>query len=90
MEESGSAVASSLAGTGGVAPVAKDTFDEQVRAVGKGATDGYAYYIETADGRVYSGRLVDGGRLPRIETGANADEYSVYWGDEALARQNGA
>jgi hypothetical protein len=88
LAESKGMVTSSRAVGGGVASVVQGAFDEQVRAMGRGASDGYPYYIETADGRIYSGRLGDDGLLPRIGTGASADEYSVYWGDEALAKQD--
>jgi uncharacterized Zn-binding protein involved in type VI secretion len=65
-------------------------FDEQVRAaVRLGTAEGYPYFIETADGKTYSGRMSGDGLLPRIETDSS-DDYTVYWGDEALARQNGA
>ncbi len=89
MAESEGVVASSRAVGGGVASVVQGAFDEQVSAVGRGASDGYPYYIEAADGRIYSGRLAADGRLPRIDTGASAGEYSLYWGDEALAKQDG-
>ncbi|MEX3900000.1 PAAR domain-containing protein [Paraburkholderia sp. BR10954] len=65
-------------------------YDEQVFASAMGALlPGYPYCIETTDGRVESGRLDASGRLPRIPSGASAAEYTVYWGDEALARQLG-
>jgi hypothetical protein len=64
-------------------------FDEQLRAAGSGASEGYPYHIETTDGRSYSGRVGGDGCLPRICTGPRED-YHVYWGDEALAKQNGA
>ncbi|BCQ27094.1 PAAR domain-containing protein (plasmid) [Caballeronia sp. NK8] len=62
-------------------------FDEQVRAAG--ASEGYPYFIEIADGRKFSGRIEYGGVLPRIMTGANAGNYIVYWGDDALAKADG-
>jgi hypothetical protein len=62
------------------------TYDEKVRAAASGVTlDGYPYYIETADGRTFSGCVEANGGLPRIETDA-ADAYTVYWGDDALAQ----
>lgn len=63
-------------------------FDEQVRAADHGANEGHPYYIETADGRTYSGRLKSDRLLPRIATDDTGD-YHVYWGDEALAKQHG-
>lgn len=48
---------------------------------------GYPYYIETADGRVQSGELDASRILPRIHTGDASGEYTVYWGDEAIAKQ---
>ncbi|WP_233872434.1 PAAR domain-containing protein [Paraburkholderia adhaesiva] len=61
-------------------------YDEQVRAVATRASlEGYPYYIETASGDVYSGRVDSRGLLPRITTDGE-DQYTVYWGDEALAQ----
>ena len=65
-------------------------FDEQVCVAPAGALlAGYPYYIETADGRIESGRIDTGGQLPRIVTGNSPDSYTVYWGDQALAKQFG-
>jgi hypothetical protein len=62
-------------------------YDEQVRAVwARASLEGYPYYIETASGDVYSGRIDSRGLLPRIATDGE-DQYTVYWGDEALAKQ---
>lgn len=72
----------------GIASEAKDTFGEQVRATERGASEGYPYFIETSDGQTFSGRLDESGHLPRVYT-YNADDYTVYWGDEALAKQDG-
>ncbi|HGO6121353.1 TPA: PAAR domain-containing protein, partial [Burkholderia cepacia] len=66
----------------------KGAFDEQVRAT-EHQVEGLPYYIETADGRVHSGRLGAVGILPRIHTGDNPDHYTVFWGDDALAKQHG-
>ena len=88
MAESMSTAASGRTVSGAGASVVKDTFDEQIRAVGRGASDGYPYFIETADGRTFRGRVKDDGHLPRVHTDA-ANDYKVCWGDEALARQNG-
>jgi hypothetical protein len=65
-------------------------FDEQIRASASSVRlEGYPYLIEMTDGRVYSGRVEAGGALPRMMTGENADEYTVYWGDDALEKSNG-
>jgi uncharacterized Zn-binding protein involved in type VI secretion len=64
--------------------------DEQIHASASSARlDGYPYLIEMRDGRVFSGRVQSGGALPRMITGENADEYTVYWGDDALEKSNG-
>ncbi|CAB3768214.1 hypothetical protein [Paraburkholderia solisilvae] len=64
-------------------------YDEQVLATGRGATDGYPYFIEMSDGRTEGGRLERPVLLSRISTMV-ADDYTIYWGDEALAKQAGA
>jgi hypothetical protein len=48
--------------------------------------EGYPYFMEMADGRTSVGRVDASGKLPRIVT-EEASEYTVYWGDQALARQ---
>lgn len=70
------------------APTNSTTCDEQVHAVARMALDFYSYFIETADGRAFSGRVAEGGDLPRVATNTGAD-YHIYWGDEALAREQG-
>ena len=65
-----------------------NVFDEQVRAVGAGASEGYPYYIETSDGQVLTGNLDANGQLPRVFTSSDTD-YHVYWGDEALEKMAG-
>lgn len=62
-------------------------YNEQTRLNGQGA-EGMPYHIETADGRMLSGKVDANGLLPRIETIGDV-EYAVYWGDEALARSAG-
>ncbi|WP_244438794.1 hypothetical protein [Paraburkholderia dilworthii] len=86
MAESMSVVVSSETLRGGVESVMTGTYDEQVTAIGRGSFEGYPYLIETADGQAFSGRLDRSARLPRVHTHA-ASDYTVYWGDEALARQ---
>lgn len=87
-----------IARTGGASSVTRSAiatgayiarYDEQVCPATPGRTlHGYPYFIETTDGRTFLGRIEGRGPLPRIETDV-ADTYTVYWGDEALARQNG-
>ncbi|GGD96141.1 PAAR domain-containing protein [Caballeronia grimmiae] len=75
----------------GLAASATDnvSFGEQIRANASHIRlDGYPYLIEMADGRVFSGRVDSSGALPRMMTGDNADEYTVYWGEDALERSN--
>jgi uncharacterized protein (DUF2345 family) len=65
------------------------TYDEQVRAAApRVELDGYPYFIETTDGRTHAGRIDASGHLPRMYTDSS-DDYTVYWGDEALSIQNG-
>jgi uncharacterized Zn-binding protein involved in type VI secretion len=59
-------------------------YDEQIRLQAPQA-EGVPYFVETRDGRTFSGRVGAGGLLPRIET-YGEDEYTAVWGDEALAR----
>lgn len=61
-------------------------YDEQVRAVGRGASEGYPYFIESTDGRTHAGRIDASGQIPRIYTDI-ADSYTINWGDEALAHE---
>jgi uncharacterized Zn-binding protein involved in type VI secretion len=73
-----------------VAPLTSAVFDERVRSLTAGAVlNGYPYFIKTADGRTSYGRTDAGGNLPRIET-QDAKDYTVYWGDDALAKQQGS
>lgn len=60
-------------------------YDERVQL--EAATiEGIPYFIETSDGRTFSGRAASDGLLPRVGT-TGAEEYRVYWGDEALAKR---
>ncbi|MEN8511371.1 PAAR domain-containing protein [Burkholderia sp. RS02] len=81
-------VVSSLSATGSVVSIKEGAFDEQVKAT-EHRVEGLPYFIETADERVHSGRLGTDGVLPRIHTGDSPDDYTVYWGDDALAKQHG-
>lgn len=69
----------------------KGTFDEQIEAVTLGCAatvqEGYPYFIETADGRIHSGVLDASGELPRVNTGDGSGNYTVFWGDEAIAKK---
>ena len=79
-------VASARTASGGVSSIAIGSYDERVQ-VGRAASfEGYAYFIETTDGRVFSGRVDSARLLPRINT-EDSESYSIYWGDEALAKQ---
>ena len=49
--------------------------------------DGVPYYVETQDGRMFLGRAAADGLLPRIDT-LGEDEYTLYWGDEALTKMD--
>ena len=62
-------------------------YDEQIKAT-HSTVDlaGYPYVIETADGRTYSGHVQADGTLPRISTDSESD-YSIVWGDQALAHE---
>jgi uncharacterized Zn-binding protein involved in type VI secretion len=66
----------------------EDPYDEQPQLVAP-PIEGVPYYVETMDGRTFSGRTGADGLLPRIDT-YGEDEYAVYWGDEAIAKMNGA
>ncbi|MGN7102204.1 PAAR domain-containing protein [Ralstonia holmesii] len=63
------------------------SYDEQTHLVSPGV-EGIPYYIETADGRAFSGCVPANGLLPRIDTQGD-EPYTVLWGDEALAMQAG-
>nr|WKF61771.1 hypothetical protein HUO10_006303 [Paraburkholderia busanensis] len=68
-------------------PFLRIRYDEQVCCASSStAIDGYPYFIETVDGRTITGRLENDSRLPRVFTEA-VEDYTVHWGDEALARQ---
>lgn len=66
------------------------TYDEQVSlAVGAVSGQGVPFFIETSDGRVFSGYTDSKGTMPRIETDAE-DTFQVFLYDAALARmENG-
>lgn len=66
----------------------QDTYDEQPNLVAP-PIEGVPYFVETMDGRTFSGRTAADGLLPRIDT-YGEDEYTVLWGDDALAKMEGA
>lgn len=68
----------------GKTPAPPLRYDEQPQ-LASAPVEGLPYFIETLDGRTFSGRAGPDGLLPRIET-YGEDEYTVLWGDEALAR----
>lgn len=76
------------AGPAGAIPSTTSTrfeYDEQVELVTNTAyAVGLRYFIKTADGREFSGRVGADHKLPRIDT-ASASSYEVLVGDEALA-----
>ena len=61
-------------------------FDERVHLIGESHI-GLPYFIKMADGRMFSGRVGADGLLPRVVT-RYEDDYEIFWGDEALARQS--
>ncbi|MDO8039951.1 hypothetical protein [Janthinobacterium sp. SUN137] len=63
---------------------ASESYDEQPQLNADGI-DGVPYFVEIKDGRHLSGRATMEGILPRVET-YNEEEYTVYWGDVALAK----
>ncbi|ABX17068.1 PAAR domain-containing protein [Burkholderia multivorans] len=85
-------VVSSRTSTDGVVSLKKGAFDEQIEAATRdsisGGWENYPYYIETVDGRIYSGVLDARGTLPRVNTGDESHNYTVYWGDEAIAKEH--
>ncbi|AMO96771.1 hypothetical protein CFter6_4165 [Collimonas fungivorans] len=63
------------------------SFDEMPHAkVGGQGLAEHPYYVETEDGRTFSGVTDSEGKIPRIST-ASESQYKVYWGDDALAKQ---
>lgn len=50
---------------------------------------GVPYHIEILDRRTFSGCAAADGLLPRIDS-LTEDEYTVYWGDEALTKMEAA
>lgn len=61
-------------------------FDEQTLLVvsnGTATLVGLPWFIKTADGRTFSGRLDENGQLPRVITESEQD-YETLWGEDAL------
>lgn len=88
LAESLGIVVSSRTADGGASSVLTGAFDEQIAVTQCAEIEGYPYFIETKDRRVCSGRVGADLRLQRVHTDT-ADSYTVFWGDEALARQAG-
>jgi uncharacterized Zn-binding protein involved in type VI secretion len=85
--QSSQAELSSLANTND--PLAhENVYDEQAQLVSL-PIEGVPYYVETKDGRVFTGKTGADGLIPRIDT-YGEDAYAVYWGDDALAKTEGA
>ncbi|WP_061943011.1 PAAR domain-containing protein [Collimonas pratensis] len=63
------------------------SFDEMPHAKvdGQGLAE-HPYFVETEDGRTFSGVTDSEGKIPRIST-ASEGQYKVHWGDDALAKQ---
>jgi hypothetical protein len=87
-DESGTSFATAAGGSAAVqeARRAGDQFDEQTKLAADPIA-GVPYFIETTDGRKFSGRTGADGLLPRIHS-SGEDEYTVLWGDDALARMD--
>ncbi|WP_348600514.1 PAAR domain-containing protein [Cupriavidus sp. BIS7] len=67
----------------------QETYDEMPVAMApSGPVAGYPYFVETSDGRGLFGYTDEQGELPRITT-ISAGSLTIYWGDEALAKQPG-
>ena len=64
-----------------------EIYDEQTQ-LHASESGGIPYFVETKDGRRFSGRATMEGIIPRVET-YNEEEYIVYWGDVALAKMEG-
>lgn len=85
---SGTGIASAASGAATVAQKnSAKQYDEMGQLEGEGNTDliGLPYFIEVFDGRTFDGRVGEDGKMPRIFTEIE-DEFTVYWGDEALAK----
>lgn len=79
--------ASSL-NNGSALPFQTAQFDEQVRLqIQDNPGSGVPYYVETTDGRSFSGYTSTDGKLPRIAT-TDEEEYVVYFYDEALSHMD--
>ncbi len=63
-------------------------FDEQIKVVDNNNQPiiDFAYCIEFENEIIYSGRTDRDGLTHRIEQKENKDDYSFYWGDEALTK----
>lgn len=66
---------------------AREQYDEQVHLLSP-LIDGVPFFIQKPDGSTVSGRTGQNGLLDRIPS-QELSEYTVYWGDEALAKTHG-
>lgn len=70
----------------------QDIFDEKIQLVdsvsGAPIAD-YPYFAITSEGKHYSGRTDSQGNTQRMPT-EQASDISIFWGDEALYKQNEA
>jgi hypothetical protein len=88
MAESTGTVTSSRTVNGGTSSIAMGAYDEQIEANQGKQFEGYPCFIETEDGRTFSGRLDSGRLLSRVYT-ETSGKYTVLWSDEALGKQQG-
>jgi len=79
--------AAALASGAVTTPDDEGAYDELAQ-LDMGISEGMPYFVETTDGRTFSGRISADGLLPRIDT-YGEDEYTVYWGEDAIARTTG-
>lgn len=63
-------------------------FDEQIKVVDNNNQPiiDFAYCVEFENEIIYSGRTDRNGLTQRIKQKENKDDYSFYWGDEALIK----
>lgn len=69
------------------APTSAQPVLDEMPHLADDSIEGVPYFVETVDGRTFAGRTQPSGLLPRIES---PHAYKVYWGDQALARLEGA
>ncbi|WP_174963193.1 MULTISPECIES: PAAR domain-containing protein [Burkholderia] len=63
-------------------------YDEKVRCTAHTSTlTGYSHHIVARNSGAYSRRVNSSGALPRVDTEKTADDYVIYWGDDAISKQ---